>query len=199
LEPQASSNIFRQEGEFWTVWYGGLTVYLRDAKGLQHIACLLREPSREFHVLDLLAMTDSAPAVTPAWQVTGDLHVAHLPEDRPLPDQQAKIAYQRRLDELQDELAAAQRYNDAALAARTQGEIDLITSELAVAYRVSQHARKNSSEVEKARKAITSRIRTVLGKIQQSHPALWQHLCSTLKTGTFCSYNPEKPITWQFS
>jgi hypothetical protein len=170
---------------------------LRAAKGLQHIACLVREPGREFHVLDLLAMTDSVPAVTPAWQVAQDLHVSHLPADRPLPDQQAKGAYQRRLDELQDELVEAAHWNDAPRTAKIRCEIAFITSELAAAYRVSQHASKSSSAVEKARKAVTARIHTVLGKIQQPHPALWQHLCSTLKTGTFCTYNPEQPTTWQ--
>jgi hypothetical protein len=198
LEPQASSNIFRQEGEFWTVWYSRLAVYLRDAKGLRHIACLLREPGREFHTLDLLAMTDSVPSVTPAWQVAQDLHVSHLPEDRPFPDQQAKMAYQRWLDELQDELVEAAHWNDAPRTAKIRGEIAFLTSELAAAYKVGQHARKSSSEVEKARKAVTSRIRTVLGKIQKPHPALWQHLSTALKTGTFCAYNPEQPTSWQF-
>src|SRR5262249_28527763 len=51
-------NIFRQEEDFWTLGYDGLTVQLPAAKGLYHLATLLREPGREFHVFDLLAMTD---------------------------------------------------------------------------------------------------------------------------------------------
>src|SRR5229473_5210418 len=45
--------IFRKEGEFWTVGYGGNTFRLKDTKGLGYIVHLLRHPGVEFHVLDL--------------------------------------------------------------------------------------------------------------------------------------------------
>jgi hypothetical protein len=45
--------IFRKEGEYWTVGYGGNAFRLKDTKGLGYIVHLLRHPSVEFHVLDL--------------------------------------------------------------------------------------------------------------------------------------------------
>ncbi len=61
--PQSPApNLLRQEGDYWTVGYEGSVARLQDAKGLAHLACLLREPQREFHVLDLLAMTDGVPS-----------------------------------------------------------------------------------------------------------------------------------------
>jgi hypothetical protein len=45
--------IFRKEGEFWTVGYGGKLYRLKDTKGLGYLAHLLRHPAIEFHVLDL--------------------------------------------------------------------------------------------------------------------------------------------------
>src|ERR1700746_2678752 len=47
------SGIFRNEGEYWTVGYGGKSFRLKDSKGLGDLAHLLRHPSVEFHVLDL--------------------------------------------------------------------------------------------------------------------------------------------------
>src|ERR1700730_6189368 len=44
---------FRQEGEFWTVGYGGKSFRLKDTKGLGYLPHLLRHPAAEFHVLDL--------------------------------------------------------------------------------------------------------------------------------------------------
>jgi hypothetical protein len=47
------NGIFRKEGEFWTVGYGGNSFRLRETRGLGYIAHLLRHPGAEFHVLDL--------------------------------------------------------------------------------------------------------------------------------------------------
>src|SRR5271155_6192988 len=47
------NGIFRKEGEYWTVGYGGKTFRLKDSKGLGYLAHLLRHPGVEFHVLDL--------------------------------------------------------------------------------------------------------------------------------------------------
>jgi hypothetical protein len=47
------NGIFRKEGEYWTVGYGGKSVRLKDSKGLGYLAHLLRHPGVEFHVLDL--------------------------------------------------------------------------------------------------------------------------------------------------
>src|SRR6266404_5548982 len=46
--------VFRKEGEYWTVGYGGKTFRLKDTKGLGYLAHLLRHPAVEFHVLDLV-------------------------------------------------------------------------------------------------------------------------------------------------
>src|SRR6266481_9450260 len=51
--PSVQTGIFRKEGEYWTVGYGGNTFRLKDTKGLSYIVHLLRHPAVEFHVLDL--------------------------------------------------------------------------------------------------------------------------------------------------
>ena len=62
--PELPRNLFRREGEYWTVAYDGAVVRLRDAKGLHHLAQLLTHPGREFHVIDLEAADiQVAPAV----------------------------------------------------------------------------------------------------------------------------------------
>src|ERR1700757_2183012 len=53
--PPASEGIFRTEGEYWTVGYGGKSLLLKDTKGLGYLAHLLRHPGTEFHVLDLVS------------------------------------------------------------------------------------------------------------------------------------------------
>src|ERR1700733_4852716 len=46
--------IFRKEGEYWTIGYGGKASRLKDTKGFGYLAHLLRHPGAEFHVLDLM-------------------------------------------------------------------------------------------------------------------------------------------------
>jgi tetratricopeptide (TPR) repeat protein len=194
-------NLLRQEGDYWTVGYDGTVVRLQDAKGLAHLACLLREPQREFHVLDLLAMTDGLPS---EGSDTGkhetqvlQLHpTTEFSDARALPDRQAITVYQQRVQDLREELTEAERFNDSGRISSLRSEIDYLTTELAAAYGTATHTRKRNDDTEKVRKTITHRIRTVLTKIKKVHPSLWRHLYASLKTGTFCSYTPEKPTDW---
>ena len=54
-QPAASVNVFRREGDYWTVIFDGHTVRVRDLKGMHYLARLLADPGREYHVLDLVA------------------------------------------------------------------------------------------------------------------------------------------------
>ena len=50
--------------------------------------------------------------------------------------------------------------------------------------------------VERARKAVTNRIRQTLAHIATVHQALGLHLRNAVRTGTRCSYTPEQPTQW---
>src|SRR5439155_1006656 len=50
-QPQTESNLFRQEGEYWTLAYQGTVCRVRDARGLRYLAYLLRHPHQQVHVL----------------------------------------------------------------------------------------------------------------------------------------------------
>jgi tetratricopeptide (TPR) repeat protein len=203
--PSAEGNVFRREGEYWTIAYDGRVSRLKDAKGLHYIALLLRHPGLEIHVADLVAATDKQQAdpaaksyrrMSKAQLAELHLQVSGLGTAGPMLDSQAKAAYQRRLHDLQEELEEAQRFNDPARAAKAQAEIAFIANELGAAYGLGGRVRQTADTVEKIRKAATNRIRESLAKIQQAHPALWRHLFSTIKTGAFCSYSPDKPTPW---
>jgi len=52
---------------------------------------------------------------------------------------------------------------------------------------------------EKARMAVTWRIRHAIRKIEAAHPELGRHLANSLRTGTFCTDRPERPVAWQLA
>ena len=51
----APANVFRREGDFWSVVFEDRTARLRDLKGLHYLARLLADPGKEFHVVDLVS------------------------------------------------------------------------------------------------------------------------------------------------
>lgn len=48
---------------------------------------------------------------------------------------------------------------------------------------------------------VSKNIRTALEKIRGASPELGRYLTNTIRTGYFCSYEPERehPVSWQLS
>jgi hypothetical protein len=59
----AHRRALRREGDVWRVEYEGRTRFVKDAKGLRHLALLLDNPGVEFHAVDLVG---AAEGTTPA-------------------------------------------------------------------------------------------------------------------------------------
>ncbi len=175
---------FRREGDYWTIAFDGKVVRMRDAKGLGYLARLLRQPHREFHVLDLL--TGDAP------------RGPTVPDAGAVLDEPAKHAYRGRIAELEAEIEQAQRWNDPERAAHAEAELDALTRELAGALGLGGRDRRAASDSERARASVTKAVRGALRRLEAEHPELGRHLSVAVRTGTFCSYDPDPrvPVTW---
>ena len=186
--------LFRREGEYWTVAFGGKVVRMRDAKGLGYLARLLRHPHREFHVLDLLV--GDAPRANDAAREDG--LVAATPDAGAVLDEPAKRAYRERIAELEAEIEQARRWNDLERTARAEGELDALTRELAGALGLGGRDRRAASDSERARASVTKAVRSAVRRLEDQHPELGRHLTLAVHTGTFCAYDPDPraPVTW---
>ena len=205
--PEATDYVFRQEGDYWTLTYQGTVCRLKDAKGLHYLAVLLGCPGRECHAIELVRIVDSPPAphaATPYGALSAEqlvaqhLSVSGLGAAGAALDAPAKAAYKRRLDELQTDLAEAQRLHDTVRAMQAQAEIDFLVEELAAAVGLGGRDRQAADIAERARSNVTKAIRAALSKIRDSHPTLGYHLATSITTGTFCAYTPDPthPISW---
>jgi tetratricopeptide (TPR) repeat protein len=195
--PSGVAGVFRREGEYWTVSFGGTTVQIRDTKGMRHLARLLEEPGRELHALDL-ARSEAGPAtrrILPGQDLGSDA----LGDAGERLDPEAKAAYRRRLEELRGEADEAERFNDPERAARTRQEIEFLAAELAGAVGIGGRDRKAASAAERARLSVSRAIRAALTRIAEQNPSLGKHFDTTVRTGTYCSYNPDPrvPMSWQ--
>jgi hypothetical protein len=188
------ATLFRREGEYWTVAFGGKVVRMRDAKGLGYLARLLRHPHREFHVLDLLA--GDAPRASDTAREDG-LAAARADAGVVL-DEPAKRAYRERIAELEAEIEQARRWNDPERAAQIEGELDALTRELARALGLGGRDRRGASDSERARVSVTKAVRGAVRRLEDQHPELGRHLSLAVHTGTFCAYDPDPraPVTW---
>jgi hypothetical protein len=171
-------NEFRRDVDTWFLTYDRRSCRLRDAKGLHYLAALLAQPGREVHVLDLMGSGLTGGG-------TGEVL-----------DDAAKAAYRRRLAELEAEQAEAVEWGDGERASRARFEAEAVTAELAAAYGLGGRPRSGADPTERARKAVANRIRDALSRIEAAHPDLGRHLRNSVRTGTFCSYQPERPTTW---
>jgi tetratricopeptide (TPR) repeat protein len=200
VRPSSQARIassFRREGDYWTIVYDGHTVRVRDSKGMHHLARLLGEPGREFHALDLAAdRLNGANTVA-----TGDtgLSVRDAGDAGIRLDAEAKAAYLGRMQELRDEVAEAEGWNDGERAARARQEIDFLTQELKGAVGLGGRDRREASAAERARLSVTRATRSAIGRIKEQHAALGRHFEATIRTGTFCSYQPDPrvPTVWE--
>src|SRR5262245_6067516 len=188
----AASAVFRRDGDVWTIAYEGKGLRLKDAKGVQYIARLLRHPGAEFHCADLAAggETESARGGD-AGAIAAGLGDAGERLDAP-----ARAAYRQRLQNLESELAEATEWADSGRAEKLRDEIEFLRDELSAAYGLGGRARKAADASDRARKAVTSRIRETIARITTEHPALGLHLENAIRTGVFCSYVPERSPDW---
>jgi tetratricopeptide (TPR) repeat protein len=184
----AAGEVFRREGEIWSLVYADRSVQLRHTKGLSCIAHLLTQPGDEVHVVDLVALdADGSNGEEPA--ITGGDLGALL-------DPRARAEYKERLQDLRNELEEAVRAGDLGRAAQARDETERLSDALAAAYGLGGRARTAGDPTERMRKAVTIQIRRSLERIHTVHPTLGRHLANGLRTGIFCSYMPERPITW---
>lgn len=184
-------NVFRQEGEYWTVTYRGRTARLRDSKGLSCIARLLAQPRCDMHVRDLAEwhQRSDAPDGPGPLRVESDLGA--------ILDARATAQYKARLAEARQELEEATAAGDLGQAVRARHEVEAITEQLASAYGLGGRPRRAGDATERLRKAVTNQIRRALGRIATVHPDLGRHLTNALRTGFVCGYHPEHPVTWR--
>jgi hypothetical protein len=164
--------VFRRDGDVWTLTFAGSTVRMPDSKGLGDIAMLLAAPGTAISAAELAGLPAAGAD--------------------PILDDAARSAYQRRLaviDEALDRATEADRTS-------WQDERDALIDELTRAAGLGGRGRRLDDTGERARTAVTARIRDAIRKIAERNPPLATHLQQAIVTGRRCSYRPTEPVRW---
>jgi tetratricopeptide (TPR) repeat protein len=174
--PGTPSCVFHQDGPVWTIEYQGRRALLPHSKGLSDIATLLAAPHTETHAAKLLGQ--------PAPMTGAD----------PILDDTARRAYRTRIEQLDTAIAAA---TTDAEAQRHETERAALVHEITAAAGLGHRPRRLGADTERARKAVTARIRDAIDRILAVDPDLGLHLRATIHTGTHCSYRPTDETRWR--
>lgn len=170
-------NFFFREDDGWQISYENHAFRISNAKGINDISRLLSAPGEQIHCTELMgSMVEMRGAV--------------------VIDEKAKKSYKAKLLSLQEDLSLAEVHNDHHRSTVLQKEYDDILDMLSSSLGLNGRTRKSDDPIEKVRSAVTWRIRDSIKKIASIHPALGKHLSNSIKTGVFCSYHPEKNISW---
>ncbi|HYG18543.1 MAG TPA: hypothetical protein VD816_06420 [Ohtaekwangia sp.] len=175
--PAEQGNYFRKENDLWQLSFEGVTVHMADMKGLHDLVKLLEQPEKQFHCLELMGSKLGMRA-------------------EPVFDERAKRSYQKKIQELQEEIRWSESNNDLQRTTILHEEYDSIVEHLSASLNLRGRPRRSNDVADKARSAVTWRLRTTIRKIEHIHPYLGRHLSSAVKTGTFCAYSPEKDTRW---
>lgn len=162
----AQPPVFRPMGDGWLVGAVDDPVRMRAARGLSDIARLLAAPRKPVHVTDLLQSADGAAPL----------------------DATTRAEYETRLSDLAAEAVEAERAEDGIRAALARAERDAIAASLA--------GQDDGDVFDRARRAVTTRIRISLDHIEQAEPVIGGHLRTSIRTGAFCSYEPVELVRW---
>jgi tetratricopeptide (TPR) repeat protein len=194
----ADLNIFRREGDYWSVVFEGHTVRVRDLKGMHYLARLLAYPGRELHALELVAAEAGSVEQLESRQAASLSHTG-LGDAGEMLDARAKDAYGRRLAEIEDDLEQAHALGDTERAAQADAERDFLVRELSRAVGLGGRDRRASSASERARVGVTRAVRQAIGRVGEHHPQLGEHLNRAIRTGTYCAYlpDPRAPAGWR--
>jgi non-specific serine/threonine protein kinase len=192
----ADAVTLEREGGYWAVRHAGTVARLPDSVGLRYLDLLIRNPSRELAALDIIQLASATPAgaapasTAPAGAAPPDLaqHPVTAAAADDVLDARALAEYRRRLAELDDDLAEAERWNDTERASRARAERDFLLAELASATGIHGRPRHLAPESERARVNVTRAIRSAIGKIRTHNPGAAAHLDQAVRTGTYCSY-----------
>lgn len=201
-EAGGALSVFQQEGEYWFIGYEADTFRLRDTKGLRYLHTLLGNPGREVLALHLVQHDSGGYAPVsnaPRLHSEDGLRLFMPGDGGEVIDRSARVAYEQRVRDLAGELEDAEAMRDTERATMLREELDFIVEHLTAATGLGSATRRTVSPAERARQSVTKAMKSAAARITEHSPALGRHLASTIRTGTYCIYQPDPrvPTSWR--
>tara|TARA_Y100000031_G_scaffold143003_1_gene173093 strand:+ start:400 stop:1380 length:981 start_codon:yes stop_codon:yes gene_type:complete len=199
-----NENIFRFNGDFWTVRYKGKEKFIKHTKGMDYIAYLFRHQKQEIHSMKLYqAFTEEIPDTNRRMSKMSSKKIEKyeglykdVKDDYKMLTPEALENLKGRLDELKIDQNKAMMENNSLEEERISKEVEELDNFIKANTYKWGEVRVFSTSTEKMRISINKAIKTAKNNIEKVHKELFSHIDKYLETGTYNYYRPEIPIIW---
>lgn len=208
--PQTKEYEFILNGEYWKITYEGKTKNFNNSIGLQYIHYLLEKFDKD--LTPTMLVSEMSKASPEAYRKLGEQQERKSTEDdsvKKRPDgipfgqvltDEAREELKERYDKLKSDLKDDLEIKCDEEVVEIEEEMTQIMETLKASIDKDGKSRNFADIVERNRRSVSKAIDESLNKIKDEKnglPALGRHFDITLKSGTSCSYKPEKPIPWK--
>jgi hypothetical protein len=195
-EAHLEENAFRKAGDFWEVSFRSNTFLVKDSKGMAYIAYLLQTPNTPISVVEL-----TPPGRKPRSQDQAKLKESETMHGvsrlrSKILDNRALRDLGRRLREMEEALAEADRDNDRGRKEKLAVEKEQLLAELHKACRPNGSSKNFIDELERFRKRVSMAIVRALNNIKHHNKDLYHHFHNSIQCGIFCQYTPDTETRW---
>jgi hypothetical protein len=178
---RVSDVTFERKGGHWSVRLNeGTGCYVRDSRGMAHLAVLVANPGREISATELVIGPEPNAAVLArrSRNATG----------QPLLDDRAVREYRQRLEALHEEVERSDKVGDQTRSIEAHAELAWLQAQIKSAMGLAGRRRTFATTDERARIAVSKAIRRALGNIQAANPVVGEVLARSIVTGRRCVY-----------
>lgn len=172
--PVGAGPTLSRAGRIWSVRWGDESASVVHLKGMGDLATLVQNPQVPIAALELASPGGSVDEGTVL-----------------MVDRQALADYRRRLAELDGELDDGHDAHDLGRVEQLAHERETLLAELRSVTGLGDRIRPaTGDQAERARKAVSARIRDTIRKLAEVTPRLAAHLDRSITTGLRCTYDP---------
>lgn len=203
--PVEAANVFRLEGDMWTVRYENQESHFTDLTGFRYLHHLLAQPHQSISALalytvgqgtageaghDIYRELSEEELAGENLSVIGGGHLDYVRDH----GQQRELL--RHADDLRDDIARAREFNDPARVEILSQELDFILNELTKSTGLAGNPRPMTDRDASVRSTVSQAVSRALKHIKKEIPALEEHLKASISMGYQCIYAPQSRVDW---
>ncbi len=184
-EPPPPTHQLVQKGQGWVLWYESIDKHFELSVGMVYVHALLSAPNKRFTVAELYAIARPQMKDIPSARSEATF------------DKKAASAYCQRLNELDAEIAAADKAQDFTAKSVAENEKARLLVELKAA-RFGGRMKVESADQKRLRDRVRNALDRTIDIIKKWHPTAGAHIDGAILRGSVMTYAPVDIPPWDF-
>jgi len=196
-EPAPPTHQLVQEGQGWLLRFDGIDKRFALSIGMLYVREMLAAPGKRFTVAQLYTIARPRPKGVPSDRAElADADTQSIKPEATF-DEKAARAIWVRINELNDDIAAADKEGDTTAKQVAENE----KNELLAYLRREKFAGRmkvESADRKRVRDRVRNRVNDTIEIIKKYHPAAGAHIDGAILRGSVMTYEPAEAPPWEF-